>query len=366
MPAKKFTATELTKNESFNNWVEGSSTAEEQHFWDSWVERSERNRRVALQAQQKIVGISLKTLDLPDAKKSWEKIDDQIEENVFRLNLARNKSSRDKQPTAQRTYGAVQFLRYAAIIALVFTGSLTWYFFTDSPSEEFETVSVVERRITTDFSETKRVRLSDGSEIILNSNSELTYLEDLRRNRATDVTLKGEAFFSIADRGKNGANTDVRPFRVFTSDGKVSVMGTRFTVSTLTKSTRVVLEEGEVVVVPLNREELQIFLKPDDLVEFSRFSNEQLIHRVVDSRVYTSWTGSTLYFEQTPVSEIVERIEQRYGVRVVVNNPNILERSITGSVQNKDIDSIVSIIGKTLRIKTSINEEVIYLGEKNH
>ncbi|WP_430810624.1 MULTISPECIES: FecR domain-containing protein [unclassified Carboxylicivirga] len=81
------------------------------------------------------------------------------------------------------------------------------------------------------------VKLSDGSQVVLNQHSVLQYeINDEHR----DVTLQGDAFFKV---NKTGI-----PFKVHTAHGSVTVLGTSFAVATTEESLAVEVDEGEVEV----------------------------------------------------------------------------------------------------------------------
>jgi len=85
--------------------------------------------------------------------------------------------------------------------------------------------------------ESKRHVLPDGSVVLLNSNSQISYVinEEVR-----EVKLKGEAFFKV-EKG-------IVPFVVRTPYGQVKVLGTAFNVNSNNEELEVEVDEGEVEV----------------------------------------------------------------------------------------------------------------------
>ena len=79
------------------------------------------------------------------------------------------------------------------------------------------------------------VDLPDGSNVLLNKNSTISYGADFTTRT---VTLKGEAFFNVQK-----GNT---PFIVKTNLGEVKVLGTKFNVDTSAETIDVEVEEGTV------------------------------------------------------------------------------------------------------------------------
>lgn len=83
--------------------------------------------------------------------------------------------------------------------------------------------------------EQRTITLADGSRVTLNTRTGLEAL--IGRDRREVVLESGEAFFEVA-------HDPMRPFRVLTSLGIVSVLGTRFTVYDRLRSVEVTTEKG--------------------------------------------------------------------------------------------------------------------------
>ena len=96
-------------------------------------------------------------------------------------------------------------------------------------------------RYKTAFGETRTVTLTDGSQVTLNANSSLRVPRFGFGKRTRDVTLLGEADFSIKHL------PDDQRFVVQTDKNfEVVVLGTEFLVNTREKGTKVVLNKGKV------------------------------------------------------------------------------------------------------------------------
>ncbi len=91
--------------------------------------------------------------------------------------------------------------------------------------------------IHTTIEEELAVELPDGSSVILRENSNLTYADDWSSYR--QVKLDGEAYFNVI----NGST-----FQVTTTHGKVSVLGTQFSVRSENNDLTVICDEGSVKV----------------------------------------------------------------------------------------------------------------------
>nr|WP_286670496.1 FecR domain-containing protein [Fodinibius salsisoli] len=211
----------------------------------------------------------------------------------------------------------------------------------------------------TGYGEVKRVTFFDGSKIILNANSKLTYPKT-HQGGDMQVELQGEAYFNIAHK----SGQEQRLFSVLTAEGKVAVLGTKFNVNTHSEGTEVVLEEGKVKVQktnPKDRANKPYIMSPGELAMlFSNKSNIKIQN--VDSELYTSWKNFELKFKNTPLHRIADRIEEIYGVEVEFSNKSLREIEFSGSAPNKNFEVLLEGLRTLLKIPVTYEGNTIIFG----
>src|SRR5690606_39997728 len=106
---------------------------------------------------------------------------------------------------------------------------------------------------TTAYGETRNIVLNDGSKVILNANSSLTWKTDWKTDSIRFAKLQGEAFFDVARVELSSADATISnvggermPFQVKTPDLVIDVLGTMFNVSDRRGETQLHLEEGSI------------------------------------------------------------------------------------------------------------------------
>lgn len=168
---------------------------------------------------------------------------------------------------------------------------------------------------TTDFQETKEVKLPDGSSVILNANSELKWKKDFEQEPTRVVSFSGEGFFEVAHLNEGG-------FIVKTGSVDVNVLGTEFNLETRRHHTNVFLKEGKVV---LKGQDIQpIEMVPGDLVHYD--TEKKKISKVADqsSESALSWKEGVFTFEELTGIQILEKMEDIYGKEFIINDPGKL------------------------------------------
>jgi len=195
----------------------------------------------------------------------------------------------------------------------------------------------------TAYGEWKTVNLPDGSVVKLNANSELRLSANWQEGADRKVWLKGEAFFKVQKKPSTGAK-----FRVQTKDLTVEVLGTSFNVQSRAIDTKVFLEEGKIRLDLGKKEEL---LQPGEFITYSR-QKQTLVKAAEQPREkYTSWKEGVLILEQEPTATILQKIEEIYGVEMVVQDDSLLAQIKTVRVPMDELNIAIPILEQTLGVR---------------
>lgn len=190
----------------------------------------------------------------------------------------------------------------------------------------------------TGFGETMSLVLDDESKVILNANTQLKVPRWMVFSENREVWMSGEAFFNISRK------QDLRKFIVHTKNLNVEVLGTRFNVSDRRDATKVVLQEGRVKVTANgDSEDMAMLEEVGDYVEV-KVERPGLVKRSVDTSLYTSWQEKRLKFKETPVPQVLQTIEDYYGVRVGTRDTTLYNRKFSGTLPNNDLEVILQAL----------------------
>lgn len=370
--------TRLLEDSSFQDWVRGTAPPDVDRRWTAWVEGDDvqpfergfagepepdpAERVDAVSAAAEVIR-AVRFQDQPVSKKAIDRAWNRFQQRWPNADRGRDapsdRSSRDpgpsdpsdadpsqgeappsrppRRPRRRRRLRAATRAGFVAALVLVVAAGL-WIFM---PSDHAPVT------IATQSGEQATVTLPDDSRIVLNAHSRLEYDPAAFADGDRRVTVLGEALFEVTHRP--GAADPA--FRVRTADGTVRVLGTTFAVTHRDDDTRVVLQEGRVAIDatladrPAPRD-TTFELSPGDLVAFDAETG-RIDRRRVNARVYTSWASGELVFDNTPLPEVVARIEATYDVNVVVEDPTVLDRLVSGSVEN-DLSVLIDGLSQIL------------------
>lgn len=240
--------------------------------------------------------------------------------------------------------------RVAAVLLLpllVYTGYCT------IKNHSIKTLSeenVMMQTVTTRQGMVTQFSLADGTEVWLNSGSELKFpirfTKDIRQ-----VKLNGEAFFKVTKNKK-------QPFRVNAKEINIDVLGTSFNVVSYDDDTQteVTLIEGK---VSLSSEKGQIkkeygTLLPGQRAVYKEKSQEVSTEKVTVDK-YVSWRDGNLIFRDDPMEDVVRRLSRWFNVEIIFNDPEIKSYIYTATFRNENLDQVL----KLLKLSAPINYRII-------
>lgn len=154
--------------------------------------------------------------------------------------------------------------------------------------------------------------LSDGTVVLLNADSKITFPTRFTGNKRT-VKLVGEAYFKVS-KNKH------RPFIVETGNLYTKVLGTEFNLKAYPHSdVNVTLIKGSVAV---NAEGKEVMLKPGENAEYSE--NKDIEVTTVDTEGYIQWKDGYFYFDNVPLIDVVRDLGRWYNVNIEIRNNSLM------------------------------------------
>lgn len=279
--------------------------------------------------------------------KLWDAISDKIDDDD-------SEPEEQVHPTWQvnkkRSFKK-QMLRYASVVAGILIGGYGIYFGmnTDSPSIAKQDVTIVKKNSS---GQKSKIHLSDGSIVHLNAQSEITYPKGFAADKR-EIHLKGEAYFEVA----KDAN---RPFTVISKSVATTALGTEFNVNSFSDDVQVALVEGSVEVKSMVSEN-KLLLRPSEVVAYKPSSGQFLkTRKSADESVL--WTNSIIYFDKTPIGEVIATLNRWYAVEITTANKRLdTSLTVSGSFKNQSLELVLNKIGYSLDFDYQIEGQKVLI-----
>ncbi len=232
-----------------------------------------------------------------------------------------------------------------AAVVLILMG-ITGWFWTRSSHETI---------LTTEYAEQQTHTLPDGSTVVLNANSTLRYEQNWGASRDRIIWLEGEAFFAVEKKPVSG-----QKFKVITGDLTVEVLGTSFNVNSRHAQTRVYLEEGKIALA-LKHQEGQTMMEPGDLVSYSAADQRIITSNKKESQnLHTSWKNGVLVFDDTPLRDVLLKIEEMYGIEIKLKDETHYDRPITTGLPVKELKIVLPMLARAMNLNI-VKEGDLYI-----
>ena len=208
----------------------------------------------------------------------------------------------------------------AAAVAVLVLSPLAAYYIINSPVDMNE--------YTAARGEIREIILPDGSAVVLNSGSTLTYPEKFGRKRT--VTLSGEALFTVTASKKH-------PFIVSTDDICVTAHGTVFNVSDypdeLTASAT--LCSGVVSVSKSGDENREVTLTPDQSLTMEKSTGSMTV-RKTDAQEASAWKDGNLRMRSLPLEQALKIVERKFDVDIHLTTDKYNDAVLTAKFINDE------------------------------
>lgn len=198
--------------------------------------------------------------------------------------------------------------------------------------------------ISTSFGEQQTITLLDGSKVILNAKSTLTYN---KKNWATnrEVTIDGEGFFKV----KKGST-----FTVNTTNGSVTVLGTQFNVLNNSNFFETTCYQGKVSVLSSKQ---KFILTPTMRVTNN---NGLITNSTIQPNQNPTWLDGISSFKTVPLKQVILALEKQFNISF---KPYNIDDSVifTGSFDNKNLKSALATVFETVQINYTVKNNIVTL-----
>lgn len=208
----------------------------------------------------------------------------------------------------------------------------------------------------TGYNETKSIELSDGSTVVLNSNSCLRVPRFGFGSQTREVLLTGEANFSVSH------TIDDQPFLVRAGDVlEVVVLGTEFTVYARDRGSKVVLNKGKVQLrYQQGDARKNLTMKPGDLVTLAPDGNAKL-RRTASPQNYAAWAAHRFVFEGTSLEELTYLFAENFGLKIRIKDADLNQLTLYGSFQAETAEELLRALTDAASLSYSTQGDTIVI-----
>lgn len=319
---------DFLSDESFINWYFKNNQADCSK-WDTWIADYPGKKNLVNEAVELLNSIRLEEINISGAK---------LEEAHAKLILAISQKQISSKPAVVRKMSR-RWLLAAASVAVIFISLFLW-----------KNVLNTNTDFKTQYGEIKQQLLPDGSQVILNANSNISYSKTWEKGKSREVWVKGEAFFQVQK------TVEKSKFIVHTDKFDIVVTGTQFNVINKANKVSVLLKEGSITV--LTKDGRTIKMQPG---EFYEYVKEDIVKKEVKTEYILAWKDNKIDFDNATLNDAVKIIKEHYGVDVKLESPSLGDMPLNGIIANDNLDVLLKAIEEVLEVQVIKNNGEIVI-----
>lgn len=308
-------------------FLAGEATPEEAILVTDWIDQSNENKTLFSQAQQ-----------------AWALQENISPEVIDKSQAWRSVSKRISTMRRSRTLGFTPLRIAAAVLVLVSVAAAVYLLIPSTPMKE-------EWITTNSKEEIFNLPLPEGTSIVLNKNSTLSYPKEFK-NATRLVKLTGQAFFDVMHKPD-------QPFIIECGDVSIKVLGTAFNVSGL--------NNASIVETQVTRGKVMMYDKDNSIIieagwtgSYER-SSKKLSLKKTKTENNLGYATHTFTFEDTSLKQVTENLSESYGVTFVFENEKLKDCHLTSSYNNKPLSFILNVIAESLNLEYTVKGNTVYL-----
>ena len=239
-----------------------------------------------------------------------------------------------------------------------------------------------ENNISTRPGSKSQVKLPDGTLVILNADSKLSYPDNFLGN-TREVTLVGEAFFKVTENKQ-------KPFIIHSKAMDIKVLGTVFNVKAYPNESvsEATLIKGSIEVTLTNRTNEKIMLKPSEKITVSNIAepSKSNLKQAASSAIKPvehiplialdqvsvdkkenifkeiGWTQNKLMFKNESLQSIVTTLQRWYGLSIEIRAEKLKNLKFTGNFTEESFVQVMQALQLSYNFdfKKENNSIIIY------
>ncbi|WP_339706946.1 FecR domain-containing protein [Algoriphagus aquimarinus] len=338
---------DFLSDEFFVQWVK-SPSENNLHFWEKWLISNPQKRGVVTEAASFVRSIQYKE-NFEFTDEAYIEVFENIlkADNHFRqLNTISPTKTSTTHTKKVNSIFPVRGIAATLLVLFCLWAQYEAFNFKTDPEPIAEIVLV---KRSNPAGQKSIIDLPDGSRIHLNANSEIEFPKEFS-DEIRLVSLKGEAFFEVQKEN--------RPFLVESGNAKIRVLGTSFNVKQKTNEPLyVALVTGKVRVNADNGD--QVTLNPDEMLVMEE--GGKFYKTSFDPLGVTGWKDNYLIFKNTKFSEVIDKLENWYGVKIAIKGHLDPEWTYSGVYKDEMLENVLRGICMTSGMNYKIDKKQIIL-----
>lgn len=279
--------------------------------------------------------------------------DDAFQRVIAQVMEKTAKKDRPRYLTMLRRVTAV-----AAAMTLPLIGAVVWLAADMGKYSKYRDTLAAATEITTSDGETATMKLPDGSEAVIRSDSRLAYSIKDFNDRERIVSGAGELQLEVARAAG-------RPFLLRSPGLEVRVLGTKFSLNARegAESAMLYLESGSVEMKSTASGET-IVIKPNELATMNYATGRFTIENMDNHNDARARLRGDISFAGTPLATVIDTMADTYDKEFIYKEADIAGKTFTGYLPGTDMTEALEIICQIFQLEAYTDGDTVKLRRK--
>lgn len=208
------------------------------------------------------------------------------------------------------------------------------------------------QEVSTKPGESTQIVLADNTQVTLNGGSTIVYPSSFNKE-CRQIYFTGEGYFEVQADSRH-------PFEIITNDARIKVHGTRFNLKSYTYDNvlSVGLDEGSVQFS--GNSGVVVDMVPGDNLSYDKETGA--LQKEFSQETSGLWRKGQYYFKNVTLHDIARDIERLFGVRVLIENEDLLNTHYhIALVNGETVDDFLRILSMDNSLKVSRSGNTIII-----
>jgi transmembrane sensor len=319
--------------------LSGSLSVEAEDQLQQWISSASENREKYLQIKELWKnGIEdYKFYRLADEEKSWNALHAKM-----RTGNGGKTYAKVIRPRFNQGDKLIRNLITIAAAVIVVVSIGLWFIFPSDKPLIYQTA----------FNVQKKVKLMDGSVIILKPNTKIEIPSAYNKSRRTIIMNGGEAWFDVV-------HNSAKAFIVKLGSTQITDIGTSFSIRKKLNSIDVSVSTGKIAFVKLSTRETRE-LNAGSAITFDEKNESFGQMRSVDTMGIDEQLPD---FKNTPLATVIASVQKVYGKKIMIND-GIAGKTFTGQLNGMPYNTVIRVICESLGLEYSVKDSIYILKAK--
>ncbi|MBE9464025.1 FecR family protein [Dyadobacter subterraneus] len=308
----------IPSSQILKKYLSNLCSSEERAMVDAWY--------------QKLNLDSGEAFSVSDESELYQRIQSQI-----------HKAESSSSEKARFTFRIWKFIKAAA--AVIFLSFGLFYFFQFHSKNRTAIKTNADSSLVTFQNNQKKIiryTLPDHSIVWLRPGANLVHPKEFKHKKNREIRFSGEGFFDIVHDKKH-------PFIVNCGSVKTQVLGTTFSVRANTEEStfQVSVVTGSVSVsTPKGKNNMEtVVLQPKEQAIYEKASQNVTVNHLKNAASnQENWQSVSLAFDETPMSEVANRLQMTFKIKIEFANLNIKKCRLKVDFNNQRLPEILDMI----------------------